>query len=87
MQPDIIGKIVDTHATYDKNDKQVTAATYIDGWHVNLLKAEPEWAEYLCDPQPETPQRIYAGGVKPVAYKFPNKETFKQHFPDSENKV
>jgi hypothetical protein len=87
MQPDIIGKIVDTHATYDENDEQVTAATYIDGWHVNLIKAEPEWAEYLCDPQPVTPQRIYAGGVMPVAYSFPNEETFKQHFPDLENTV
>ena len=31
---------------------------------------------YLCDPQPSTPIRIYAGGVTPVCYRFPDEDTF-----------
>jgi hypothetical protein len=73
---DVIGKIVDTPGTYDEEGNELTAATYITGWHVNTTSEVPEWADYLCDTQPTTPARIYAGGVKPVCYSFPDEATF-----------
>ena len=73
----IIGKIVDTPGTYDDEGNQLTAATYIAGWHVNTTSEVPEWADYLCDPQPTTPVRIYAGGVVPVCYSFLDEDRFK----------
>jgi hypothetical protein len=72
----IIGKIVDTPGTYDEEGNELTAATYITGWHVNTTSEVPEWADYLCDPQPSTPVRVYAGGVTPVCYRFPDEDTF-----------
>jgi len=72
----IIGKIVDTPGTYDEEGNQLTAPTYIAGWHVNTTSEVPEWSYYLCDPQPITPVRIYAGGVLPVCYSFPDQATF-----------
>ena len=62
---DVIGKIVDTQGTYDDEGNELTAPTYLTGWHVNTTSEVPEWADYLCDPQPVTPVRIYAGGVHP----------------------
>jgi len=75
---DVIGKIVDTQGTYDDEGNELTAPTYIAGWHVNTTSEVPEWADYLCDPQPVTPVRIYAGGVAPVCYSFPNENTFNE---------
>ena len=75
---DVIGKIVDTQGTYDDEGNELTAPTYIAGWHVNTTSEVPEWADYLCDPQPVTPVRIYAGGVVPVCYSFPNEDTFNE---------
>ena len=72
----IIGKIVDTQGTYDDEGNELTAPTYLVGWHVNTTSKVTEWADYLCDPQPTTPVRIYAGGVTPVCYSFPDKDTF-----------
>ena len=72
----IIGKIVDTQGTYDEDGNQLTAATYKQGWHVNTTSEVAEWSDYLCDPQPVTPVRIYAGGVVPVCYSFPDEDTF-----------
>ena len=66
----IIGKIVDTSGTYDEEGNQLTAPTYIAGWHVNTTSKVAEWADYLCDPQPSTPMRVYAGGVTPVCYRL-----------------
>ena len=74
--PSVIGKIVNTRGTYDKEGNQLTAPTYIAGWHVNTTSEVAEWADYLCDPQPTTPVRIYAGGVTPVCYSFPDEDTF-----------
>jgi hypothetical protein len=75
---DVIGKIVDTQGTYDDEGNELTAPTYIAGWHVNTTSEVPEWADYLCDLQPVTPVRIYAGGVVPVCYLFPNEDTFNE---------
>ena len=72
----IIGKIVDTPGTYDDEGNQLTASTYKQGWHVNTTSEVAEWADYLCDPQPTTPVRIYAGGITPVCYSFPDEDTF-----------
>ena len=71
----IIGKIVDTSGTYDEEGNELTAPTYIAGWHVNTTSEVAGWADYLCDPQPSTPMRVYAGGVVPVCYVFPDEET------------
>ena len=73
---DVIGKIVDTQGTYDDEGNELTAPTYLTGWNVNTTSEVPEWADYLCDPQPVTPVRIYAGGVTPVCYRFPDEDTF-----------
>jgi len=73
---DVIGKIVDTQGTYDDEGNELTAPKYLTGWHVNTTSKVAEWADYLCDPQPTTPVRIYAGGVVPVCYSFPDEDTF-----------
>ena len=75
---DVIGKIVDTPGTYDDEGNELTAPTYLAGWHVNTTSKVTEWADYLCDPQPTTPMRIYAGGVTPVCYSFPDEDTFNE---------
>ena len=71
----IIGKIVDAPETYDDDGDLLTAATYIAGWHANTTSEVAEWSAYLLDPQPVTPCRVYAGGVVPVCYVFPDEET------------
>ena len=71
----IIGKIVDAPETYDDDGDLLTAATYIAGWHANTTSEVAEWSAYLLDPQPVTPYRVYAGGVVPVCYVFPDEET------------
>ena len=73
---DVIGKIVDTQGTYDDEGNELTAPTYISGWHVNTTSEVADWSDYLCDPQPTTPVRVYAGGVVPVCYSFPDEDTF-----------
>ena len=72
----VIGKIVDAPGTYDDDDNLLTAATYVAGWHANTTSEIPEWSDYLRNPQPVTPVRVYAGGVAPVCYVFPDEETF-----------
>jgi hypothetical protein len=74
----IIGKIVDTSGTYDEEGNQLTVPTYIAGFHVNTTSEVPEWSDYLCDPQPSTPMRVYAGDVVPVCYRFPDEDTFNE---------
>ena len=72
----IIGKIVDTQGTYDEEGSELTAATYKQGWHVNTTSEVVEWSDYLCDPQPSTPMRVYAGDVTTVCYSCPDEDTF-----------
>ena len=78
---DVIGKIVDTQGTYDDEGNELTAATYKQGWHVNTTSKVAEWADYLCDPQPSTPMRVYAGDVTTVCYSFPDEDTFNEMEP------
>ena len=75
---DVIGKIVDTQGTYDEEGNELTAATYKQGWHVNTTSEVAGWSAYLCDPQPTTPVRVYAGGVTTVCYSFPDEDTFNE---------
>ena len=72
----VIGKIVDTQGTYDEESNELTPTTYVEGWHVNTTSEVADWSAYLCDPQPSTPMRVYAGGVVPVCYSFPDEATF-----------
>lgn len=85
IQPDVIGRIPKQAATYDDQGNQLTAAIWREGFHVNTPEPVPEWSAYLCDPQPETPYRVYAGGVRPVCYCFPDKSTFEALLPNEEN--
>lgn len=79
-----IGPIVDTPGEYDDEGNQTVAPTYKQGWHVNTLEPVPGWEAHRI-PTPETPERIYAGGIMPVCYKFPDRETFRSLLPDSED--
>ena len=83
MQPDIIGQIVDTPATYDEEGNELTPAAYLPGWHVNTLGPIDEWSDYRI-PTPAKPARVYAGGVMPVCYRFPDRETFEALLPKRE---
>ena len=74
MQPDIIGTIY--KPTGETNNQGLPVMAPIDGYHVNYPAEVPELAEYKVDPQPSTPHRVYAGGVVPVCYVFPDRETF-----------
>ena len=74
----IIGKIVDTSGTYDDEGNQLTAPTYIAGFHVNTTGEVADWSAYLRDPQPSTPMRVYAGDVTTVCYSFPDEDTFNE---------
>jgi hypothetical protein len=61
---DIVGLIVDTPAILDENGEVTSEATYVDGVHVNIRLMPGELAEglndYLCDPIPVTPARVWA---------------------------
>ena len=72
----VIGKIAATPGTYNENGDLLTAGTYVAGIHANTTSEIPEWSDYMRDPQPAKPYRVYAGGVVPVCYVFPDEETF-----------
>ena len=76
-----IGLIPETPATYDDEGNELTETVYKDGWHVNTLEPVPEWEAYKV-PTPAKPYRMYAGGVMPVCYIFPDEMAFKKLFPD-----
>jgi len=63
---DIIGLIVDSPAQLNEEGEVTSEATYVDGVHCNLrvLPGESELVErlndYLCDPTPVTPVRVWA---------------------------
>lgn len=84
QQPDIIGTLYKRDGEYDQEGNVTKAPTAIQGYHVNFASPVPELSEYLVAPQPATPYRVYAGGVVPVAYCFPDEQTFKHYYPDQE---
>jgi len=61
---DIVGLIVDTPAELNEEGEIISEATYIDGVHVNIRLMPGESAEglsdYLVDPTPVTPARVWA---------------------------
>lgn len=87
--PDIIPYIYKPTGTMLTDDEgmEYPAMERLPGFHVNFPEDVPELAEYLVDPQPVTPYRVYAGNRMPVAYKFPDEATFKQFYPDPEGDI
>ena len=81
MIPDIIGLIPKTKAVIDEQGNVIEPAIYKDGWHVNFAQEVPELIDYKCDPQPETPYRVYQGGISPVCYKFEDKAEWERVNP------
>lgn len=81
MKPDIIGRIPEQLATFDDLGNQLTETTFIKGFHVNFTKDVPDLSDYKMNPQPDTPYRIYAGGIMPVCYKFENKAEWERVNP------
>ena len=61
---DVVGLIVDSPAELSEEGEIISEATYIDGVHVNIRLLPSESAEglsdYLCDPTPVTPVRVWA---------------------------
>lgn len=74
---DEVGLIPDILATYDDAGNVISPAIHKSGWHVNSTSFVPEWNDYLIDPQPISPFRIYAGGNSFFAYKFDSRDQFK----------
>lgn len=72
-----VGRVVETPPKFDQIGSVDTEATFIDGWHVNTVEPVPAWEEYRI-PTPATPACVYAGGVMPVCYRFPDKESFQR---------
>jgi hypothetical protein len=89
INPDVIGTIYKGTGKFKTDDEgnKYEEKKAIEGFHVNFQVEVPELNKYKLEPQPDTPQRIYAGNIIPVSYKFPDEKTFKQHSPDSENIV
>lgn len=52
------------------------------GFHVNFPNEINEISLYLVSPEPITPTRVYFGSPT-YYYKFPDKETFLQYFPET----
>jgi hypothetical protein len=78
MQPDIIGTIYNNDAEYDSEGNVTEEATAVEGFHVNFPYEVPELSDHLVAPQPATPYRMYAGGIKPVAYVFADEQAWQQ---------
>ncbi len=81
MIPDIIGLIPKIEAVIDEQGEVIEPTIYNDGWHVNFPDPVDELSAYLCDPQPDTPVRVYAGNLMPVCYKFKDKAEWERVNP------
>lgn len=75
IELDVVGAIIADWGQYDQDGEEVTPPVYLAGHHVNAPEVIPEFSEWLLDPQPTTPYRVYAGRM-PVCYRFPDQETF-----------
>ena len=78
-----IGLIEKTPATVDENGDVIAAPVYHDGWHINTPEPVPEWEQFRI-PTPETPYRVYAGGIMPVCYRFESEAQFLSMIPQDE---
>ena len=87
MTPDIIGTIYEPTGNMltDSDGFEYPETEAIPGFHVNFPTDVPEIADYKLDPQPTTPHRVYAGGVTPVMYTFPDEATFRSFIPEDED--
>lgn len=77
--PDIIGRIPDQEATFDSEGNLMTPVIWKEGFHVNFMVDVPEIAQYKVTSFKH--YRVYAGGVDPVCYRFPDEATFRTFFP------
>jgi len=84
MTPDVIGTIYKRDGEYDEDGNVITPPTKLDGFHVNFQQEVPELAAYKLDPQPNTPVRVYAGGMTPVCYQFTSEAEFRELWPELE---
>ena len=63
----VIGTIIDAPGTYNEEGSEVTAPSYLEGWHVNMIELVPELAAHQVFPP--HPLRVYAG-VETVFLRF-----------------
>jgi hypothetical protein len=61
---DVLPTVVATQGTYDEEGNELTAPTYVDGYHVNVRALEGEDGSaleaYAVNPAPNTPARVWA---------------------------
>ncbi len=61
---DVLPLVVATEGSYDEEGNELTAPTYIDGYHVNVRALEGEDVDalsaYAVTPTPNTPARVWA---------------------------
>lgn len=60
---DTIGLIEETPAELDEQGEEISSATYIEGWHVNLRLVNSRIPEELLPfvlPSPQSPERTFA---------------------------
>lgn len=67
----VIGPIIDKPATFDEAGELVTEATYLEGWHVNMVELLPTLSQFQVFPP--HPTRVYAG-IKTIFLRFASKE-------------
>ena len=61
---DVLPLVVATEGSYDEEGNELTAPTYVDGYHVNVRALDGEdgdaLAAYAVTPAPNTPARVWA---------------------------
>lgn len=64
VNTDVLPLVVATEGSYDEEGNELTAPTYVDGYHVNVRALEGEddssLDAYSVDPTPATPARVWA---------------------------
>jgi len=83
ITPDIIGRIPSALPTYDEEGNELTTLEWADGYHINTPEPIPGWEQFRI-PTPETPYRVYAGGIMPVCYRFESEAQFLSMIPQDE---
>ena len=61
---DVLPLVVATEGSYDEEGNELTAPTYVDGYHVNVRALDGEDGSaleaYAVNPTPNTPARVWA---------------------------
>lgn len=60
---------------------EIITHAFDNSFHANFPSEFPELSDYKMNPQPSSPSRIYAGGVKPVCYRFDSEEQWDEVNP------